>query len=93
MALVELGLTEWEFYCTPPRHTFIMQLQNRRKTERQWEQTRYISAMIHNMAFGQKRRTTPKRLVPLSLDKKSKGFPEMTVERANELIDKWINKN
>lgn len=50
--------------------------------------------MIHNKAFGQKRSTTPKRLVPLSLDKKSKGLPEMTIERANELIEKWnIKKN
>jgi len=70
-----------------------MQLQNRRKVERQWEQTRYVAAMIHNMAFGQKKRTTPKRLFPLSLDKRNKSFPEITIERANELIDKWVNKN
>jgi|GEM_PF-7057752 len=89
MALVELGLTEDQFYCLCPRHTFLMQLYNRRKLERQWEQTRFVAAMIHNMAFGQKRSKTPKRLVPLSLDKKNKGFPEMTVERANELIKKW----
>jgi len=92
MALVELGLTEDQFYRMPPRHTFLMQLQNRRKIERQWERTRYVAAMIHNMAIGQKRRLTPKRLVPLSVDKKQ-NVPEMTPERVNELIEKWVKKN
>ena len=93
MALVELGLTEDQFYCMPPRQTFIMQLHNRRKIERQWEQTRYISAMVHNMAMGQKRKMEPKRLVPLSLDRKVKDYPEITREEAEEWMKKWKIKN
>ena len=88
MALIELGLTEDQFYCTPPRYTFLMQLQNKRKLERQWEQTRYVAAMVHNMAFGQKRQIPPKRLVPLSLDKRI-THPEITKEEAEYWMKKW----
>jgi len=94
MALVELGLTEDQFYRLPPRHTFIMQLHNRRKIERQWEQTRFVATEIRNNAFGQKRKITPKRLLPLSIDKKTKDFPEITKEEAQEWMEKWkIKKN
>jgi len=93
MALVELGLTEDQFYCLCPRHTFLMQLHNQRKIERQWEQTRYISAMVHNTSMGKKRDIQPKRLVPLSLDKKQ-DYPEITKEEAQEYMEKWkIKKN
>lgn len=88
MALIELGLTEDQFYCTPPRHTFLMQLQNKRRNERQWEQTRYVAAMVHNMAFGQKRKMAPRRLVPLSLDKRI-TYPEITQEEAEYWMIKW----
>ena len=89
MALIELGLTEDEFYCTPPRHTFLMQLHNRRNLDRQWEQTRFVAAMVHNTSMGKKRNIMPKRLVPLSIDEKGKDYPDWTKEEADELIQKW----
>jgi len=95
MAFIELGLSEDEFFSMPPFKTFMMQLANRRKTERAWEQTRFIATMIHNMAGKvSKRQVSPDRLLRLSFDK-AQDYPEWTQEDAEELISKWpdIKKN
>ena len=95
MAFVELGLTEQQFFSMPPYRTFMMQMYNQRRIDRQWEQTRYVASMVHNMA-GKVSKTdiSPKKLMRLSFDEAEK-YPEWTQEDAQDLIDKWpdIKKN
>ena len=91
MAFSELGLSEDEFHRMTPRQTFILEMANKRRTERQWEQTREIAVMIHNMAGKySKRNLTTRQFKPLSFDRKDK-YPEWTKEEADELIKKWSN--
>lgn len=91
MAFVELGLTEDEFYHMTPRQTFMLEMIQRRKRERQWEQTREIVTMIHNMAGKvSKRNIRSGQFMPLSFDKKTE-YPQWTKEDALELIKKWSN--
>jgi len=87
MAFVELGMSEKEFYATPPRHTFMKQMHGRRKIERMWEQTRFLGAMQHNTAMGKKRNIRPQQLIKLSFDQR--GQIEWTKEEAEDLIKKW----
>jgi len=92
MAFAELGLTEEEFYRLTPRQTYILELVNKRKIERAWEQTREIAVMIHNMAGKYvKRNITVRQFMPLSFDRKADDYPEWTQEDAEELIRKWSN--
>ena len=88
MVCIELGLTEWEFWNTTPRKSFIIQLHNRRKNERQWEQTRYLASLIHNSAPGKKRNRSPRQMVPLSLDRKTE-HKDITIEEAQEVCKLW----
>lgn len=95
MAFSDLGLTEQEFFSLPPFRTYLMQMHHVRKIERQWEQTRDISVMIHNMAGKVSDRTmTRQEYRKLSFDKDIE-LPQWTQEEAQELIDKWpdIKKN
>jgi len=89
MAFSELGLSEDEFHRMTPRQTFILEMANKRRTERQWEQTREIAVMIHNMAGKfSKRNITIQQFKPLSFDRKVE-YPAWTKEDALELIKLW----
>ena len=91
MAFSELGLTEDEFYRLTPRQTYLLELANKRKIDRQWEQTREIAVMVHNMAGRfSKRNITTHQFMELPFDRKAE-YPEWTKEEANELILKWSN--
>lgn len=95
MAFVELGLTEEQFYSLPPYRTYLMQLANKRKIERMWEQSRYVASMVHNMAGKMSKRTiSPDRLIRLSFDREHE-YPEWEQDEALDLINKWpdIKKN
>ena len=95
MAFSELGLTEEAFFSMPPSHTYMMQMHRVRNIERQWEQTREIVVMIHNMAgkFA-KHPLSVNDYRKLSFDR-VESFPEWTKEEAEEIIRKWpdIKKN
>jgi hypothetical protein len=93
MAYIELGLKEEEFLRMTPRQTFMMEINNRRKIERQWEQTREIVTMIHNMAGKVSKRTMhADQYMKLSFDRKKKTeHPPWTKEDAEDLIRKWSN--
>lgn len=76
----------------PPYKLALMQLHSKRQREREWEQTREIMAMIHNMAMGQKAPREGRRLVPLSIDgnlKEQMLAERMTKEEFEELMCKW----
>jgi len=92
MALVELGLTEDQFFSMPPFRTYIMQLSNQRRSERLWEKVRFLGATQYNTAFGAKRTIRPQQLIKLSLDKAIE-YPEWTKAEADDLINKWGGKN
>ena len=85
---VELGLTEDQFFCMTPAQTFLLQLQNNRKTEHIWIHTRQILAMVHNCSMGTKRHLRPEQIIKLSIDKPVK-YEEWTREEAKGLINKW----
>ena len=72
-----------------------MQMHHVRGIERDWEQTRDISVMIHNMAGKvSDRALTQFEYKRLSFDKDIE-LPPWTQKEAQELIDKWpdIRKN
>ena len=89
LCCIEIGLTEWEFWSSTPRKTFVMQLQHQRRNTRQWEQTRYLAAMIHNAAPGKRRNKTPREMVPLDIDQQRIQAEQVTVEEALDVIKKW----
>lgn len=66
-----------------------MQLAHQRKNTREWEQTRYLAAMVHNTAPGKKRNKTPQQLVPLDIDRQWTKSEQVTVEEALDVIQKW----
>ncbi len=66
-----------------------MQLHHKRKNTRQWEQTRYLAAMIHNAAPGKKRNKSPREMVPLDIDRQRIQAEQVTPEEALEVIKKW----
>ena len=94
IALVDLELTESEFFSMPPYKMYLLQLQNQRRIERRWEQTRSIMAMQHNTAMGKKRNIRVNQIVSLSFDEIIE-YDEWTQEDAEQLIEKWpdISKN
>ena len=90
LVCIELGLSEWEFWSSTPRKTYIMQLANQRQRDRKWERTRYLASMVHNMALGKKRDKTPQQLVPLSIDRMRVKEEEISKELAQHLVDIWV---
>lgn len=90
MAFAELGMTEQEFFSTPPFRTYLRQMQYQREIDRRWEQTRFIAMFINNTAQGKKRTLRARDIIPLPFDRKrSQQHPEWTREEAEELINKW----
>ena len=89
--LVELGLTEDQFFRLTPAQTFLRQLQNTRKAERIWIHTRELWAAIYN-ATRRKQKVKPQNLIKLSFDKPVK-YEKWTREDATELINAWSSKN
>lgn len=92
MAFAELGLNEDEFYNLPPFRTTLMQIKYRRTIERQWEQTRALMMMTHNVSPNVRRQLRPREIVDLSFDHKDK-LPEWLQDDAIDLIRKWGGTN
>jgi len=80
MAFRELGLTDDQLFSMPPYRTYLMQMRNIRRRERDWEQTRMLAVMIHNTTPGIKRRLREKQLIRLSFDKYNEYEPRIQDE-------------
>jgi hypothetical protein len=87
MAVIDLGLSEEEFFDMTPKEFFIEQWRHIKKDENQWEKVREIIAMIHNASPNAKRKVKGKDIVELSKDQKDQKleFPE---ELAREIMKK-----
>lgn len=86
-AVIELGLSEEEFFDMTPNEFYIEQWRHIRKEEGQWEKVREVLAMIHNASPNAKRKVKSRDIVELSKDKKQAKleFPE---ELAREIMKK-----
>lgn len=89
MAFNEFGLNEYEFFSMPPFRTYLMQRHVVRNRERQWEQTRYLAAMIHNTSMSTKRKMRGEQLIKLSFDEDKKEKYQWTQEEAEQLVRAW----
>lgn len=80
-----MGLTEDEFFKEPPYKFIVRQLNHYRKDERSLEKLRLLMSTIYNATPGRKRSVNPKKLIPLSIDKK---YRRVILDK--ELIEKCL---
>lgn len=75
------GLTFAEFHHAATAHRIAI--------ERQWEQTRYLAAILININVKKKDQVTPEKLVPLSFDRERvKEFKPLSPEQL-EMLKNW----
>lgn len=70
----------------------MMELHNRRKRDRAWQHTRFLSADMYNTSMKTKGRTRPADRVRLSIDQEERDVPEWDPREAARMID-IMNKN
>jgi len=80
-----MGLTEDEFFKEPPYKFLVRQLSYYRSNDRAWEKVRMLMSTVYNATPGRKRSVNPKKLIPLSIDRKFR-----TAIRDEELIKRCL---
>lgn len=68
IALIDLELSEKQFFSLTPAQTVLIQMRIREKNEVLWTHTRRIVCEVHNSSMGRKRALKPEQVIQLRTD-------------------------